>query len=50
MRLAYQGFSLESENYILYYIICADSTLSHCAGVHTVCKEGAEGYFIKSVR
>ena len=25
------------------------STPTHCAGVHTVCKEGAEGYFIESV-
>ena len=26
------------------------STPSHCAGVHTVCGEGAQGTFIKSVR
>ena len=25
------------------------STPAHCAGVHTVCGEGAEGYFIESV-
>ena len=32
--------------------ICAivHSTPAHCVGVHTVCGEGAEGYFIKSVR
>ena len=26
------------------------STPTHCAGVHTVCGEGAEGYCIESVR
>ena len=32
--------------------ICAvvRSTPTHCAGVHTVCGEGSEGYSIKSVR
>ena len=26
------------------------STLTHCAGVHTVCGEGAQGTFVESVR
>ena len=26
------------------------SMLAHCANVHTVCREGAEGYFIESAR
>ena len=32
--------------------ICAvvRNTPTHCAGVHTVCGEGAEGFFIESVR
>ena len=25
------------------------STLTHCAGVHTVCREGAQGFFVESV-
>ena len=32
--------------------ICAvvRSTPTHCAGVHTVCGEGAESHFVESVR
>ena len=47
----YDDLYVSISHYIYLQSICTvvRSTPTHCAGVHTVCGEGAEGYFIERV-